>query len=149
PHGHEWEPSPALSDAESCPQCGATSTRWSALPPLSPPSVPDPPIDLLSRAARELPHIVGYEILEELGHGGMGVVYKARHQQLDRLVAVKVIRDGELAGPEELSRFRAEAAAVARMQHPNIVQIHDIGEYNRLPYFTLEFCAGGSLEKKL
>ena len=93
--------------------------------------------------------LAGYEILSELGRGGMGVVYKAQQPQLHRLVALKMILAGDHAGSDALERFRVEAEAIAQLQHPNIVQIHEIGEFNNLPYFSLEFCSGGSLDKKL
>jgi hypothetical protein len=79
----------------------------------------------------------------------MGVVYKARHLQLNRLVALKMILAGSHAGEQELARFRREAEAVARLQHPNIVQIYEVGELKGLPFLALEFCAGGSLDKLL
>jgi tetratricopeptide (TPR) repeat protein len=91
----------------------------------------------------------GYEVLEELGRGGMGVVYKARHLLLNRLVALKMVRAGALAGSAELARFRQEAEAVARMQHPGIVQIYEVGEEDGTPFLALEFVSGGNLAQKL
>jgi serine/threonine-protein kinase len=88
-----------------------------------------------------------YEILGELGRGGMGVVYQARQTKLDRLVALKMILAVKLPGAEE--RFRAEARAVAALQHPNIVQVYEIGEHQGQPFLALEFVDGGSLAHKL
>jgi serine/threonine-protein kinase len=92
--------------------------------------------------------IPGYEILRELGCGGMGRVYLARQTRLNRLVALKMILAGD-PGPEEVSRFRSEAETVARLQHPNIVQIYEVGDIGGRPYLALEFVAGGSLARKL
>jgi eukaryotic-like serine/threonine-protein kinase len=96
-----------------------------------------------------VPAVPGYEVLGELGRGGMGVVYRARHVRLERLVALKMILSGAHAEETELARFRIEAEAVARLQHPNIVQIHEVGDYNHLPYLSLEFVDGGGLDRQL
>jgi hypothetical protein len=90
-------------------------------------------------------HVPGYEILGEAGRGGMGVVYKARQLRPDRIVALKMLLAGGHAGPAERTRFFHEAEAVARLQHPNIVPLYEAGQHGDLPYFTLEFVAGGSL----
>jgi hypothetical protein len=100
-------------------------------------------------AAPERLAIPGYAVLGELGRGGMGVVYKARQISLNRVVALKMILAGSHAGTAELARFRTEAEAIARLQHPNIVAVHEVGEHEGLPFFSLEFCPGGSLEAKL
>jgi eukaryotic-like serine/threonine-protein kinase len=91
----------------------------------------------------------GYELLSELGRGGMGVVYKALHVKLNRLVALKMIRGGAFAGSEQVARFRLEAEAVAKLSHPNIVPIFDVGELSGQPFFTLEFLVGGNLATRL
>ncbi len=91
------------------------------------------------------PRIEGYDILDVLGRGGMGVVYKARDLRLKRLVALKMIRAGDRAGAEHLARFRAEAEMVARLQHPNIVQIFEVGEQDGQPYLAFEFIEGKTL----
>jgi len=93
--------------------------------------------------------VPGYEFLGELGRGGMGVVYKARHIALRRVVALKMILRGGHASGAELERFRTEAESIARLQHPNIVQIHEVGDHEGLPFFSLEFCSGGGLDRKL
>lgn len=87
------------------------------------------------------------ELFEEIGRGGMGVVYRARQRGLDRVVAVKVLLRAQFAGDEERERFHREAQAAARLKHPGIVGIFDVGEDDHLPWFSMEYIAGKSLEK--
>jgi eukaryotic-like serine/threonine-protein kinase len=95
------------------------------------------------------PEAPGYEILAELGRGGMGVVYKARQYPLNRLVAIKFLRDAVLAGPQERARFRTEAAAAARLNHPHLVSVFEVGEHRGLQFFTMELLEGGGLDRRL
>jgi serine/threonine-protein kinase len=120
-----------------------TSNNAPTTAPAAPAVPPSPTSDPV------LPRVPGYEILEVLGRGGMGVVYRARQTNLDRVVALKMILAGSHAGPEGLARFRTEAEAVARLQHPNIVQIHEVCQADGLPFCALEFVPGGSLDYKV
>jgi len=86
-----------------------------------------------------------YELLEEIARGGMGVVYRARQVSLARTVAVKMMRPGVLATEDEIRRFQAEARTAASMQHPNIVAIHEVGEFEGLHYFSMDYVEGPSL----
>ncbi|MFO1512532.1 MAG: WD40 repeat domain-containing serine/threonine protein kinase [Verrucomicrobiota bacterium] len=92
-----------------------------------------------------LRRIGGYELMEEVARGGMGVVYRARQADLDRLVAVKLLRDSLLAQPEDVKRFRAEAAAAGRLRHPNIVAIHKVGEEQGQHFMAMDLVAGPNL----
>lgn len=111
------------------------------------------PIDHDARRLREPgprpPKIPGYDILAELGRGGMGVVYKARHLALGRTVALKMLLPGALATASQIERFRAEAATLARLSLPNVVPVYDIGECDGTPFFTMEYIEGPSLAQTL
>ena len=94
--------------------------------------------------------VVGdYELIEKVGEGGMGVVYKARQRRLGRIVALKTIRGGQIAGAEDVQRFHIEAAAAANLQHPGIVAIHEVGEHKGVHFFSMEFVEGRSLAERL
>jgi WD40 repeat protein len=93
--------------------------------------------------------IAGYEVVGQLGRGGMGVVYQVRQTSLGRMAALKLIYGGGHATPGERARFRTEAEATARLQHPNVVQVYEVGEYNGQPYLLLEFLEGGNLGRRL
>jgi WD40 repeat protein/serine/threonine protein kinase len=101
----------------------------------------------LEGVAPPLPAVPGYEILGELSRGGMGVVYRARQVSLNRLVALKMIHAGARAGAVDRARFQTEAEAVARLRHPNIIQIYDTGHCDGCPYFTMELVRGPTLAR--
>ncbi len=94
------------------------------------------------------PVVPGYQILGELGRGGIGVVYKARQVALNRIVALKFVRGSEIRAKDQV-RFQAEAEAAAALQHPNVAQIHEIGNCDGRPFLSLEYCSGGSLTGRL
>jgi tetratricopeptide (TPR) repeat protein/tRNA A-37 threonylcarbamoyl transferase component Bud32 len=96
-----------------------------------------------------LARVAGYDVLQELGRGAMGVVYLARHCGLKRLVALKMIQVPAQDCPRRLARFRGEAEVLARLQHPNIVQIYEVGESEGRPFFALEYLPGGGLDRRL
>src|SRR5262249_55159346 len=151
-----WEtPDDRSASAEvRCPIC---ATLFLALPP--PPGESGPSFDTIpptlaprasdtcvrpdwtpAPAAEPVP---GYLVLEALGGGGQGEVAKARQLSLGRIVALKMILGAGHVGPSELARFRTEAESIARLQHPNVVQVYEVGEHRGLPFFSLEFCEGG------
>ncbi len=130
--------SPSSADCDATRRYRHPSEADTAAPVPIPP--PTPPV---------LPSMPGYEILGELARGGMGVVYKAKQLGFNRIVALKMILSGSHAGIEERERFRIEAEAVARLQHPNIVQVHEVGEHEGKPFYSMEFCPGGGLDQML
>jgi serine/threonine-protein kinase len=167
PAGASGPPGPVGSGAVEAP--GAAGTRsgpeGAAAGELTVEHTPGPPLDrtvacphdenfsvsadvAVTARADQIP-VRGYEIVGELGRGGMGVVYKARQLGLNRWVALKMVLAGAHAGGQQLARFRIEAEAVARLQHPNIVQVYEIGESDGLPYISLEFVGGGCLTDKI
>jgi eukaryotic-like serine/threonine-protein kinase len=93
----------------------------------------------------KLGEFADYELIAEIGHGGMGVVYQARQQSLDRIVALKMLLGGQFAEPSARARFRSEAEIAAQLQHQNIVAIHEVGEHDHLPFFTMDYVEGRSL----
>ena len=148
PQGHEWHTTAgAVSDAaaaETCPVCGALADTL--VPAGATPGAVSPQS---ATAAVAFPTVPGYTIEAELGRGGMGVVYRAWQTGLRRAVALKMVIAGPLASPELLAHFRTEAEAVARLAHPNIVQIFEIGEAAGRPYFSMEYVPGGSLAERM
>ena len=129
-----------------------------------------PPADIYATMAREIPagdagatianmppapavaglpfdRVGEYDILDKIGHGGMGLVLKARSRRLKRIVALKLIKVGQLAEEQEVARFMVEARAAAHLEHPNIVGVYDVGEHAGSPFFTMEYVEGQSLHK--
>jgi serine/threonine-protein kinase len=90
-----------------------------------------------------------FELLEKIGEGGMGIVFRARQKSLGRIVALKMIQSGALTSAADVARFRAEAAAAAHLEHPQIVPVYEVGQHNGQPYFSMKYVAGTTLAKKL
>ncbi len=140
---------PGLAPEGLCPDCllGLGAVEWGREEAQTPKAGGDAPTDEDQRPAfetRDL-RLGNYTLLEKIGQGGMGVVYKARQVNLDRVVAVKLLPLGRFSQKDVMKRFRAEAAAVASLQHPNIIAIHDVGEHEGQPFFSMDFVAGRTL----
>lgn len=158
--GHSWN----SATSKACPWCAAES----AVPDTSQPfpdtilgdELPPPPTSQSAAVATQvasppLRTVAGFELLNEVGRGGMGIVYRARQLSLNRIVALKMILAGEHASQRDLVRFQAEAETAARLQHANIVQVHEVGTWldatsgSSAPYLVMEFVEGGSLAEQL
>jgi len=132
------------------PELASSLKCLEALDGLVPEGTVDSDPDTLIYEDQNLPRAFGpYELLEEVGRGGMGVVYKARQKALNRFVAVKMILATHLASPEHIRRFQVEAAAAARLRHSNITQIYDVGQCHGQHYFAMEYVDGESLARRI
>jgi serine/threonine protein kinase len=154
PNGHEWNvPTEVLASSAgstlSCPVCGVSAQTVSWPPTGSPPTFNQTTSGSMPAGPPAMPVIAGYEVLEEIGQGGMGIVYCARQLARDRIVALKVIRRERLAHPDIVQRFRREAQAAARLAHPNIVALYEADQAGDLHYLAMEYVPGLTLQRLL
>ena len=144
-------PQQTEADADAAPS-GLSATRPAAdstCDELEPDAAEGAAGDGARLSGRQNKDFGSYEIIEEINRGSMGIVYRARDKKLGRIVALKVLLAGEHASPQQISRFQREAQAIGKLHHPNIVPIHEIGEYNGQHYFTMDFIDGVSLSRLL
>jgi serine/threonine protein kinase len=150
-NGHEFDAGSSAESSKSvvCPVCGATE-RTLLTPPTLPPGRPAlslPGESPTSMVADAPPVLAGFEVLEEIGRGGMGIVWKARQRDPDRIVALKVIRKERLGSAEMINRFRREARASARLRHPNVVEVYASDFEGDTQYLAMEYVAGITLQR--
>jgi WD40 repeat protein/serine/threonine protein kinase len=135
-----------MSTRVTCDRCGAALASDGACPRCEfALGLADPLPNLDLSPAPELKRFGEYELLGELGHGGMGVVYRARQTKLNRIVALKLLLLGGFSSDRSVRRFQREAQAAAALHHPNIVSVHDVGEVEGQPYLTMEYVEGPNL----
>jgi tRNA A-37 threonylcarbamoyl transferase component Bud32 len=142
-------PGPAQYEASFPGDSAAVARAFAAAKTLPLSTGPFPPPGPPPEGAMALPDVAGYEVLKQLGRGGMGAVYLARDRALNRFVALKMIRAGRLATEQDVERFRREAQTAAALQHQNIVAIHEVSEHHGQPYFSMEYVSGGTLAGRL
>src|SRR5262249_38283818 len=142
-HAPNVGPAPEQPPAGLSPPTGAGG-QAPPLPPATPPTADGTDLGKTAPQPQPVLRVFGpYELLKEIAKGGMGVVFKARDTVLNRVVALKTIRAGDSAGPEELLRFQREARAAAQLAHPNIVPVYETSRHEGEHYFTMPFVVGG------
>jgi hypothetical protein len=154
--GHRWDPTndrrPSVTERwNHCPVCGGSVDLVSLRDTHATAAADSAPDVTLSggKPSTELPTIAGYEILGHIGHGGMGVVYRAKHLANNRLVALKMVSSGAHASQSEKARFRTETESARRIRHPHVVEVCEVGEHGGLPFVAFEFMDRGSLADAL
>ena len=141
------DPSAETVGQDSSVPAGDAPLRLGQSPPADSPNLSKGSLVKAGTAHGRLQEVAGYEILEVLGRGATGVVYKARQRALKRIVALKMVLSGEHASEQDLVRFFREAEATAELKHPNIVQVYELGEQDGLPFLSQEYVEGGTLPR--